>query len=55
MEKKRFRVVLCFTTLDTYYVEAENEDEAEELALSGDLQADKEDSQFDTSYVEEEK
>jgi hypothetical protein len=39
--------------LDTYYVEAKNEDEAREMVLSGDLTADKTDSQYDTDDVEE--
>jgi hypothetical protein len=53
MEKKRFRVLVYSTVIDTYFVDAKNKDEANELVLSGSLQADKEDSQFDDSYVEE--
>ena len=50
---KKYKVVICSTLLDTYYVEAKNKDEAREMVLSGDLTADKTDSQYDTDDVEE--
>lgn len=52
---KRYRVDLCFTLIETYFVEAGSEEEAESLALSGYVPMAKSSTDYETSYTEEER